>query len=50
MNRLRLGGGLLTVAGLSAYGAGVLTVYPGRGLSLAVVMIGLALLAIGGVN
>lgn len=50
MNRLRVGGGLLTLAGLAAYVAGTLVPYSGRGLSIAVVMVGLTLLAIGGVR
>lgn len=50
MDRLRVGGGVLTLAGLAAYTAGVLTPYPGRGFSIAVVMVGLTMVAIGGSN
>lgn len=47
MNRVLAAGGGLTVLGLVGYGAGVVRAYPGRALSVTVVMIGFALLSIG---
>lgn len=36
-----------TVLGLAGYAAGIVVAYPGRALSLALVMVGLTLLVIG---
>lgn len=48
MQRLRLAGAVVTVAGLGGYVAGTAAAYPGRSLSLTAVMVGLTLVAIGG--
>lgn len=49
MNHVKVAGAVLTVAGLVGYVVGVLAPYPGRGFSLAGVMVGLTLLSVGGV-
>lgn len=40
-------GGVLTMLGVVGYVAGILAVYPGRAFSVAGVMVGLTLLAVG---
>ena len=49
MNSLQAVGAALTVAGVCGYVLGVLAPYPGRGFSVAGVMVGLTFLSIGGV-
>lgn len=48
MERVRLLGAAVTLAGLAGYVAGVGAGYPGRSLTLPTVMVGLTLVAIGG--
>ena len=48
MERRTVGSGLL-VAGLLAYAVGVYVPYPGRAFSLTAVMVGIVLVALGGV-
>jgi hypothetical protein len=48
MQETRLLGGLVTALGLGGYAVGVAVAYPGRALSVAAVMFGLALAAVGG--
>ncbi|WP_276301005.1 hypothetical protein [Halorussus lipolyticus] len=47
MNTALVLGGALTLAGLGGYLAGVVAPYPGRAFSVAGVMVGITLLAIG---
>ncbi len=49
MNSLQAVGVALTVAGVAGYVVGVVAPYPGRGFSMAGVMVGLTFLSIGGV-
>jgi hypothetical protein len=48
MNHEQAAGVVLTIAGLSGYVIGVFAPYPGRGFSVAGVMVGLTLFAVGG--
>lgn len=48
MNRVLAAGGGLTVVGLVGYGLGVAQPYPGRALTVTIVMIGVSLVAVGG--
>jgi hypothetical protein len=48
MRRLRAVGVAVSIAGLAAYGVGVLAPVTGRELSLPLVMVGLTLVSIGG--
>lgn len=50
MHRVRAAGLVLTVGGLAAYVTGVYVAYEGRAFSLTVVMLGLALAAVGGLE
>ena len=50
MQRLALLGIVLTLIGVSAYITGVFVQYPGRGFSITVVMIGLTLFGVGGLE
>ncbi|QKY21142.1 hypothetical protein B4589_012445 [Halolamina sp. CBA1230] len=47
MERRRVAGGGLLVAGLCGYVAGIYAPYPGRAFSLTAVMVGVVLVAIG---
>jgi len=47
MERRRVAGGGLLVAGLCGYAAGVYVPYPGRAFSLTAVMVGIVLVVIG---
>ncbi|MFB6131384.1 MAG: hypothetical protein ABEJ28_11255 [Salinigranum sp.] len=47
MHRVSLAGGVLTVVGLIGYLFGIATPYPGRAFSVAAIMVGLTLVAIG---
>lgn len=47
MNRILSAGIALSLAGLVAYAAGILTAYPGRSFSVTALMVGVTLLAIG---
>ena len=47
MDRVRATGALLTLAALVGYAVGVTTTYPGRGLTLTGLMVGLTLWAVG---
>ncbi|WP_201740282.1 hypothetical protein [Salinigranum halophilum] len=49
MNNLQTVGTVLTAAGVVGYLLGVFAPYPGRGFSVAGVMVGLTFLSIGGV-
>jgi hypothetical protein len=49
MNHVQAIGTALTIAGVSGYVIGIFAAYPGRGFSLAGVMVGLTLLSVGGV-
>ncbi|WP_318569495.1 hypothetical protein [Salinigranum marinum] len=49
MNHVQAAGALLLIAGVAGYVIGVLASYPGRGFSVAGVMVGITLLAVGGV-
>jgi len=48
MERRRVAGGGLLVAGLLSYGVGLYVPYPGRAFSLTAVMVGIVLVATGG--
>ena len=48
MNYVQTTGIVLTVAGVTGYVIGIFAAYPGRGFSLAGVMVGLTLLSVGG--
>lgn len=48
MNGTTAAGILLTLAGVAGYVIGVLAPYPGRGFSVAGVMVGITLLSVGG--
>lgn len=48
MNRTRAGGLALLSGGLLGYALGIAVAYPGRELSVAAVMVGLTLTAVGG--
>jgi len=48
MQRVRILGGVATVLGLVGYVAGVLAPYPGRAFSVALGMVGLTLVGVGG--
>lgn len=48
MDPLRAADILVTLGGLGASAPGVVATYPGRGFSIAAIMVGLTLLAIGG--
>ena len=50
MERVRALGLLLTAGGLAAYVAGTVVPYEGRAFSLTALMVGLTLVAIGGVE
>jgi hypothetical protein len=49
MNSLQTAGVVLTLAGVAGYAVGVLAPYPGRGFSVAGVMVGVTFLSLGGV-
>jgi hypothetical protein len=48
MRHVQTVGALLTVLGVVGYVLGILTPYPGRGFSVAGVMVGITLLSVGG--
>ena len=48
MDRLRIVGLVLVAAGLVGYVVGIVQAYPGRALSVTGVMVGIALVAVGG--
>jgi len=48
MNRLRALGGGLSVLALAGYAFGIVVTYPGRAFSIAVFMVGVTLVAVGG--
>ncbi|MDY6818275.1 MAG: hypothetical protein SVG88_06395 [Halobacteriales archaeon] len=47
MNRVLVGGIVLTGLGLGGYGAGLVITYPFRAFSVTAVMVGITLIAIG---
>ncbi|MBV0901980.1 hypothetical protein [Haloarcula salina] len=47
MNRVFAAGAALTLAGIAGYLLGVVAAYPGRSLSVAAVMVGLTVAAVG---
>lgn len=48
MNRVRVAGSVLTVVAIAGYVVGISVAYPGRALSVALLMAGLTMVAIGG--
>jgi hypothetical protein len=48
MHRLRALGVVLSVLALAGYGVGVFVAYPGRAFSIALLMVGMTLVVVGG--
>lgn len=48
MNRMRLGGLVLSLLSLLGYVFGIVAPYPGRSFSITALMVGITLVAIGG--
>jgi hypothetical protein len=48
MERLRALGAVLSVLALAGYGLGIVVAYPGRALSITLLMVGVTLLVVGG--
>jgi len=47
MNRLSVGGVVLTLVGIAGYAVGTSVAYPGRSVSVTAVMVGLTMAAVG---
>ena len=48
MHRLRAFGAVLSMLALAGYGVGVFVAYPGRAFSIALLMVGMTLVVVGG--